>query len=269
MSSTNTWPRPPIAPACTTSDTASGIVMKYRVISGCVTVTGPPFSIWLRKVGITLPDELSTLPKRTATKRVGTSRRWPSDSTIHSQIAFDWPITVLRIDGLVGRDEHEALDLELGRELARRRVVATTLLRTDASGCVSISGTCLYAAAWKTIVGRYFSKTSRRIAFASFTSTSFGTAGVKSRSSTSSRSISNSAVSALSTRISRAGPTRAIWRQSSAPIEPPAPVTSTVCPSRYDADLLEVDLDLLAAEHVLDLHRADLPARLTSPVISS
>ena len=28
MSSTNTWPRPPIAPACTTRETASGIVMK-------------------------------------------------------------------------------------------------------------------------------------------------------------------------------------------------------------------------------------------------
>ena len=28
MSSTNTWPRPPIAPAWTTSETASGIVMK-------------------------------------------------------------------------------------------------------------------------------------------------------------------------------------------------------------------------------------------------
>ena len=51
--------------------------MKYRVISGCVTVTGPPFAIWRRKIGITLPDEPSTLPKRTATKRVATSSRAP------------------------------------------------------------------------------------------------------------------------------------------------------------------------------------------------
>ena len=137
--------------------------------------------------------------------------------------------------------------------------VATTLFRTDSSGCVSISGTCLYAAAWKTTVGRYFSNTSRRSALRSLTSTSFGTAGVKSRSATSSRSISNSAVSALSTRISRAGPTRAIWRQSSEPIEPPAPVTRTVWPSQIAGHLLEVDLDLLAAEHVLHLHRAQLP----------
>ena len=30
-------------------------------------------------------------------------------------------------------------------------------------------------------------------------------------------------------------PTRAIWRQSSEPIEPPAPVTSTVARARYEA----------------------------------
>ena len=111
----------------------------------------------------------------------------------------------------------------------------TTLLRTDSSGCVSSIATCLYAAAWKTTVGWYFSNTSRRIAFRSLTSMSFGSAAVKSRSATSSRSISNSGPSALSTRISRDGRTRAIWRQSSEPIEPPAPVTSTVWPSRYAA----------------------------------
>ena len=31
--------------------------------------------------------------------------------------------------------------------------VASTLLRTDSSGFASISGTCLYAAAWKTTFG--------------------------------------------------------------------------------------------------------------------
>ena len=51
--------------------------MKYLVMSGWVTVTGPPFSIWRRKIGITLPDEPSTLPKRTAQKRVLTSSRAP------------------------------------------------------------------------------------------------------------------------------------------------------------------------------------------------
>ena len=51
--------------------------MKYRVISGWVTSTGPPLAICLRKIGMTLPDESRTLPNRTATKRVGTSSRWP------------------------------------------------------------------------------------------------------------------------------------------------------------------------------------------------
>src|SRR3954453_8028198 len=52
MSRTNTSPLPaPMSPARITSCTASGIVMKKRVISGCVTVTGPPRSFWLRKMG--------------------------------------------------------------------------------------------------------------------------------------------------------------------------------------------------------------------------
>ena len=142
MSSTKICPRPPIAPACTTSETASGIVMKYRVISADVTVTGPPFSICLRKVGITLPDEFSTLPKRTATKRVGTSRRCPSDSMIHSHNAFDWPITVFGLTAL-------SVEISTKRSTSKSAAssatifVATTLFRTDSSGCVSISGTCL------------------------------------------------------------------------------------------------------------------------------
>ena len=60
-------------------------------MSLCVTVTGPPRSICRRKIGITLPDEPSTLPNRTATKRVETSSREPYAWTIHSPIAFDWP----------------------------------------------------------------------------------------------------------------------------------------------------------------------------------
>ena len=91
MSRTRIRPRPPIAPAWITSATASGIVMKKRVISASVTVTGPPRSIWRRKSGITLPAELSTLPKRTATNFVGTSSRSPCEPTIHSQSVFVWP----------------------------------------------------------------------------------------------------------------------------------------------------------------------------------
>src|SRR5689334_20399010 len=44
-------------------------------MSGCVTVTGPPAAICFWKIGTTLPEEPRTLPKRTATKRVG-SGQW-------------------------------------------------------------------------------------------------------------------------------------------------------------------------------------------------
>ena len=44
--------------------------MKKRVISGCVTVTGPPFAICCWNFGITLPALPSTLPKRTVTNCV-------------------------------------------------------------------------------------------------------------------------------------------------------------------------------------------------------
>src|SRR5660397_274163 len=57
--------------------------MKQRVISGCVTVTGPPSAIWRRNMGTTLPRLPSTLPKRTEQKRVrgcraASARRIPS-----------------------------------------------------------------------------------------------------------------------------------------------------------------------------------------------
>jgi hypothetical protein len=50
-----------------TSSQASGISIKYLVISGCVTVIGPPFLICSLNLGITLPLLPSTLPNLTAT----------------------------------------------------------------------------------------------------------------------------------------------------------------------------------------------------------
>ncbi len=47
--------------------TASSIVMKYRVTSGWVTVTGPPEAIWLRKAVMTEPRLPSTFPNLTDT----------------------------------------------------------------------------------------------------------------------------------------------------------------------------------------------------------
>ncbi len=65
MSSTITSPSRPRAPAWMTSSQASGMVMKKRVTSGSVTVTGPPRSIWARNRGRTDPRLPSTLPNRT------------------------------------------------------------------------------------------------------------------------------------------------------------------------------------------------------------
>ena len=70
ISSANTSPPWASEPERMTSWTASGIVMKKRVISGSVTVTGPPAAIWRRKIGTTEPEEPSTLPKRTAQNAV-------------------------------------------------------------------------------------------------------------------------------------------------------------------------------------------------------
>ena len=70
MSSTKTSPPVPIEPAWSTSCAASGIVMKKRRTSRCVTVTGPPRRICSSKSGTTDPEEPSTLPNRTMQKRV-------------------------------------------------------------------------------------------------------------------------------------------------------------------------------------------------------
>ncbi len=68
-------------------------------MSGCVTVTGPPASICLRKIGTTLPLLPRTLPKRTATNRVGLSavlRDW----TYNSAQRLDAPMTLVGLTAL-------------------------------------------------------------------------------------------------------------------------------------------------------------------------
>ena len=115
-------------------------------------MTGPPLAICLRKIGITLPDEPSTFPKRTATKRVDTSSRAPYASTIHSQSAFDWPITVFGLTALSVEMSTKRLAPD-STAASATTWVASELLRTDSSGFASIRGTCLYAAAWKTTAG--------------------------------------------------------------------------------------------------------------------
>src|SRR5436190_1092916 len=153
-------------------------------------------------MGMTLPDEARTLPKRTPQKRVFVSSRCPHASTSHSQSAFDCPMTVFGFTALSVDTRTKRLASNSTATSATVRVTSE-LLRTASSGFASISGTCLYAAAWKTTAGRYLSKTC--LIFRLFPA-SASTAAVawNPRSSTSSRSISNSPGSPLSTSTSLA-----------------------------------------------------------------
>ena len=116
--------------------------MKKRVISAFVTVTGPPRSIWRRKIGITEPDEPSTFPNRTATNRVETSSRSAYDSTIHSHTAFDWPsrffgLAALSVEMKTNRSTPNSIDT------CAITLVARMLFVTACIGFVSSIGTCL------------------------------------------------------------------------------------------------------------------------------
>ena len=74
---------------------------------------------------------------------------------------LDWPVDVLRVRGLVGRDRARTAS---PRTRPRRRRSPASRARCSAPprrGFASISGTCLYAAAWKTTPGVYRSKTWR------------------------------------------------------------------------------------------------------------
>ena len=55
----------PIVALCATRLAASGIVMKYRVMRGSVTLIGRLSASWAAQIGSTLHAEPSTLPKRT------------------------------------------------------------------------------------------------------------------------------------------------------------------------------------------------------------
>ena len=88
----------------------------------------------------------------------------------------------------------------------------------------SISGTCLYAAAWKTSAGEYWCITwfTRSGLLMSPTMLATGISGKSSRNCSSTLYIAYSFIS-KSTSID--GWNAAICRQSSLPMDPPAPVT--------------------------------------------
>ena len=107
--------------------------MKKRVISGWVTVTGPPRAIWRRKIGITRAGRAEHVAEA--------HRDEPRRDTLAVPPRLDDPLAErlrlphhrLRVRRLVGRDEHEPLRAELDRDVGERaraeRVVAHRLER--------------------------------------------------------------------------------------------------------------------------------------------
>ena len=124
--------------------------MKKRVISRWVIVSGSPFSSCSWKIGTTLPFEPSTLPKRTDT--YGRPLRWAASATSISAIRLLAPITL---------DGRTALSVDTNTKRSTPAAMATSSMTvvppmftcTASEGCSSISGTCLYAAAWKMTLG--------------------------------------------------------------------------------------------------------------------
>ena len=161
------------------------------------------------------------------------AKRAVAASSANSASAFDAPMTVAGATALSVDTSTKRPTPSSPATCATTRV-AIALLRTASTGLASISPTCLYAAAWNTTVGRCSEKTSRmRSSSLQSASTAESIDGDTWRSSSSSRWIEKRLSSAWSSSTIRCGSTRAIWRHSSAPIEPPAPVTSTVSPARY------------------------------------
>ncbi len=154
MSSTNTSPPRAIRPASSTRPTASSMVMKKRVTSGWVTVTGPPLRNCSASTDSSEPREPRTLPNRTAEKtpvpRLRASR------------ALAWTISSAR-RLLAPRTEvgSAALSVEISTNrstpvasaASTRWSVPSTFDFTASEGCRSSSGRCLWAAAWKTTSG--------------------------------------------------------------------------------------------------------------------
>ena len=108
MSSTRTRRRSPIAPAWMTSCTASSTVMKYRVTSGWVTVTGPPASICAANV---------VEHRAPAAEHVAEADAQEVAAARGARLAVSRSVMRLRpaehadrVGGLVGGDVDEALD---------------------------------------------------------------------------------------------------------------------------------------------------------------
>ena len=129
-------------------------------MSGWVTVTGPPASIWALNFGTTEPFDASTLPNRTAMSRIGARAarraRAKSASSAWQYISANRLVAPSIEIGSI------ALSVEIITMAAAPAATAAsatltepnTLVLTPSSQSRSSSGTCLRAAAWNTMSGR-------------------------------------------------------------------------------------------------------------------
>ena len=206
-----------------------------------VTVTGPPrcdLAAEDRHHAAGAAEHVAEAHRRVA--RSAGSAPWRPRAR-HSASALEAPITVGGRDRLVGGDEHEAPHAVLARDVrddARGdRVVAH---RLDGVGLhqphVLVGGGVeddRRARARRTPRACARPPCSRPARLRA----RWAGRGARPRSS---RWISNRLSSAWSSSTSRRGATRAICRHSSEPIEPPAPVTSTVGVPQIGADAIQL-----------------------------
>ena len=206
------------------------MVMKYRTISGCVTVSGPPASICALNFGTTDPFEASTLPKRTAIRRMG--RSCPALRRANSLSSAWQYISAKRFEAPSTDTGSIALSVEIITMAAAPAAAAAsatltepkTLVLTPSSQSCSRSGTCLSAAAWNTMLGRkVFIR--RNMRARSRTSARRPSIFARDCLAASASSTACRAGSEFSITRTRLAPKVTMRSQISAPIEPPPPVT--------------------------------------------
>ena len=138
MSRTNVSPPRPMAAAWITNCAASGIIMKKRVMSGWVTVTGPPRRICSSNVGTTLPLLPSTLPKRTMTNVV--LAREAKARTARSATSLVHPMTLVGFTAL-SVEISTIASAPTARAASATWRVPTALVSRPSSGFASTIGT--------------------------------------------------------------------------------------------------------------------------------
>ena len=143
--------------ASTMSAAASSGCMKYRVMSECVIVTGPPSSIWRSNVGTTLPRSRARCRTAQRSSEPSTPRSQCSviARTVHKDLSH--PLGGAhdrrRIHRFVGRHEDEMTGTVLRRRVSHHPGTPD-VVHAASCGYISMSGTCLYAATWKMTSGR-------------------------------------------------------------------------------------------------------------------